>query len=109
MVYAAEPTNMPIDLDIVRRVGEYELSLPAIEERLVVGAVPGISTQQPVLSENPKVAGLAHRNAGRTSRDIVFWPTRIAGCLSCFIQDDVDLGRLESSEFDLDIKVDEPL
>src|SRR5436305_1669953 len=107
-MYTAKTANVTIDLDVVRGIGEHELSPVAIEQRIIVDTITGIAAQQPVLSEYPEVAAAAHHNAGQR-RNVIFRCIRISTFFAGLIQDDVDLGSLEAGEFDLNVEVNETL
>ena len=51
MTNAAEATDIAIDGDVVRRIGEHEFGLATCEQMIVGGLVAGIPAQQAMCAE----------------------------------------------------------
>ena len=100
---------MAVDGDIVRRVGKDEFGLGAVEQAIIGGLVAGITAQQAMATEQPQIADLCDRRAGRGFGDLIFRSVRGAACLARVLQDDVDLRHLEPGQLDIDIEFDQPL
>jgi len=61
---AAEATDIPIDHDVVWRIGEHEFRLGGFEQAIVGGVVPGVPAQQAMGTEQPQISGLRDRATG---------------------------------------------
>src|SRR5262249_44935021 len=66
MVDRAEPARIPIDRDVVRRVGEHHGSALLTHQGYKIGRVERIATQNAMRPEEPQIAALAEwRPPGR--------------------------------------------
>src|SRR5262245_45401142 len=55
MTNAAETADMTIDGDVVRRIGEHEFRLGAVEQPIVCSLVTRICAQQAMAPEQPQI------------------------------------------------------
>jgi len=61
MTNAAEPTDVTVDGDVVRRIREHEFRLGAFEQTIVGSLVAGICAQQAMIAQQPQVSGPGDR------------------------------------------------
>ena len=106
MTNAAEATDIAIDGDVVRRIGEHEFGLATCEQMIVGGLVAGIPAHEAMCAEQPQISGLGDRRTGGRFRRLIFRAARVAGRLACFFEDEVDLRHLEPGQFNVDLELD---
>jgi hypothetical protein len=106
---ATEPADVTVDRHIVGWVGEDEGRL-GVAEQLPIGlGASGIGTQEQMRSEDPEIARATDRLGVGIGRNDVLRPARLAGRLLSFLETQIDFGRLEADQLDLEVEVDQGL
>jgi hypothetical protein len=98
---------MPVDRDVVGRVGEDEVGLLVFHQQVEHRPVSGIAADQAMAPQPPYVAGSRHRGARVIHRngDLVLGIGRsFREAFAGLLEHEVDLGRGETG--DLDVKID---
>src|SRR6478672_9624793 len=109
MTDSAAATDVAVDPHVVRRIRESECSLFAAHQPLVGFVIAGITTDEPMIPQDPEIARLTNRRTGQGIGDFIFGTRRVAGSLLRVLQNDVDRARFEPSEFDVEIDIDKSL
>jgi hypothetical protein len=109
---ATEPSHMSVDRDVVRRVGEQKVRPFVSHQAAEDGLVSSIPANQTMPTKTPHVA--CPRDSGCLISDregdlILGLGRTVRRALARFIEHQVDLGRREAGEFDVEIDVDEAL
>ena len=96
--------DMALDGDVIGRVGEDELGLPAGEQRLVGHRVERIAAEQAMWSKQPKIP---HPADGRPTR-LYGWNLVCPGVDGAIqpVDQAIDLHRLEAGDGDIEFDLD---
>jgi hypothetical protein len=100
---------VPIDRNVVGRIGEHELGFGVAEKLRVGRRVSRVAAEQAMRSQHPQIA---QTTDGRTSpilRRFILRPAGETGRLTRLVKDEVNDGSFESSEFDREIEVNQSL
>jgi hypothetical protein len=107
-----KPCHVPIDRNVVRRVSEHEVRPFVTHQEVEDGLVSRIPANQAMPTETPHIACLRNRGRLVTGRrgDLILGLGRtVRRALARLIEHEVDLGRGEAGELDVEIDVDEAL
>ena len=103
---AAQARNVAINLHVIRRVGKNEFGLVVIHQQLVSRGIGGITADQDVLSKHPDITQTADRRSARLLGHLVF---RLLTFIPDTLEDDVDLGGLETRQEHIEAQIDKAL
>lgn len=105
----AQAANIAVDLHVVRRIGEDEVGLGAIHQRLEVDRAARIAAQQAMAAKVPQVARTRHGRASSKSDSVLGLVRAVRICLARLLYGEVDLGQAEPGQLDVELEVDHRL
>lgn len=104
-----EPADVAIDLHVVGRIGEDKVGLLAPHQGLEVDMAARVAAQEPVPIELPEIA-LSRDGSATGKHDGVFGLIAALGIsLTGFVDDEVNLGKAEPGELDLEVEFNQRL
>ena len=109
MADRTEPTDIPVDANVVRRIGENQIGLLCSEKARHMLRHHGVATQQSVATQEPKVAGSGYGNARQRGNAIGRAVWRRCRSLASLIEREVNLRQRETRQRHIEFQVDERL
>ena len=106
---AARAADMPVDRNVVRRIGEHQVDRLVAEQCRIVRVAPRVAADQLVAPEQPQVAAACHRVEGHCRDRIVGSRQGFRARLASVVEDEVDLGKAEPGQRHVEFEVDQPL
>ena len=111
MADAAEPANMAIDRNVVRRIGEQEVGTLALQQAIEGLTAAGITAQETMTTEEPKVLPPGHRRAriGQRGYFVFRRVLRMSRGLTRFVEHQINFCEGKANNLHIKIQIDECL